>query len=181
MKGKKLSINEMCQIGIFVTIIIVCAWISIPMPYGVPMTLQTFAILLAGMVLGPRKGAIAAMIYVLLGAIGIPVFTAFTGGLGVIFGRTGGFILAFPVVALAAGVGGRRKNVFWLILWLVIGTILLFIGGMLMFSFVTSSSLVVSFTLVVVPFIPTEIIKIMMVVILGKVIKKTIKRSGIII
>ena len=181
MNNKKLSINEMCQIGSFVAIIIVCAQISIPMPYGVPMTLQTFAILLAGVVLGPKKGSIAALVYVLLGAIGIPVFTAFTGGLGIIFGRTGGFILAFPFVALAAGIGGKRKNIFGLILWLVIGTIILFIGGLLMFSFVTSSSLVASFTLVVVPFIPTEIIKIVMVIILGKVIKKALNRSGIII
>ena len=180
MNNKKLSISEMCQIGSFVAIIIVCAQISIPMPYGVPMTLQTFAILLAGMVLGPKKGTIAALVYVLLGAIGVPVFTAFAGGLGIIFGRTGGFILAFPFVALAAGIGGRRKNIFWLILWLVIGTIILFIGGMLMFSFVTSSSLMVSFTLVVVPFIPTEIIKIVMVIVLGKVIKKALNRSGII-
>jgi len=180
MDNKKLSISEMCQIGSFVAIIIVCAQISIPMPYGVPMTLQTFAILLAGMVLGPKKGTIAALVYVLLGAIGVPVFTAFAGGLGIIFGRTGGFILAFPFVALAAGIGGRRKNIFWLILWLVIGTIILFIGGMLMFSFVTSSSLMVSFTLVVVPFIPTEIIKIVMVIVLGKVIKKALNRSGII-
>ena len=181
MDNKKLSISEMCQIASFVAIIIVCAQISIPMPYGVPMTLQTFAILLAGVVLGPKGGAIATLVYMLLGAIGIPVFTAFTGGLGIIFGRTGGFILAFPFVALAAGIGGRRKSVFGLILWLLIGTIILFIGGLLMFSFVTSSSLVASFTLVVVPFIPTEIIKIVMVVLLGKVIKKAFFRSGIII
>ena len=180
MNKKRLSIREMCQIASFIAIIIVCAQISIPMPYGVPMTLQTFAILLAGMVLGPKKGTIATLVYVLLGAIGVPVFTAFTGGLGIIFGRTGGFILAFPFVAIAAGIGGRRKNIFWLILWLVMGTIILFIGGLLMFSFVTSSSLMVSFTLVVVPFIPAETIKIVMVVVLGKVIKKALNRSGII-
>ena len=181
MNNRKLSISEMCQIGSFIAIIIVCAQISIPMPYGVPMTLQTFAIMLAGMVLGPKKGTIAALIYVLLGAIGVPVFTAFSGGLGVIFGRTGGFILAFPFVALAAGIGGRGKSIFWLMSWLVTGTILLFTGGMLMFSLVTSISLMVSFSLVVAPFIPSEILKIIMVVVFGKIIKRALNRSGVVI
>lgn len=179
MNNKKLSINEMCQVGIFVAIVIVCAQISIPMPYGVPMTLQTFAILLAGTILGPKKGTIVALIYVLLGTIGVPVFTGFTGGIGIIFGRTGGFILAFPFMALAAGIGTKKKNIFWLLFWLVIGTIILFTSGLLMFSFITSQPWLVSFTLVVAPFIPTEIIKIALVVVLGKVIKKALHNGGV--
>jgi len=179
MKTKALSIREVCGIGLFVAIIAVCAQVSIPMPYGVPMTLQTFAIPLAGAVLGAKKGTIAALAYILLGATGVPVFAGFAGGIGMFFGRTGGFILAFPIMALTAGIGAKKNNIIWLVTWLVIGAIALYISGMLMFSLVTSSSLATSFALVVTPFIPTEIVKIAMVVILSRLINNALEKSGV--
>ena len=72
MNTKKLAIRDMCHIGIFAAIIAVCAQISIPMPLGVPMTLQTLAIPLAGVVLGIKKGVAATLVYILLGIIGVP-------------------------------------------------------------------------------------------------------------
>ena len=177
MKTKKLTIRELCSIGIFVAIITVCAQISIPMPYGVPMTLQTFAIPLAGAVLGIKNGTIAALVYIILGAVGIPVFAGFMGGIGMIFGRTGGFILAFPFMALTAGIGTKKNNPLWLVLWLVIGAIILYTSGMLMFSFITATGLAASFTFVVAPFILTELIKIAMVVLLSKLIKQALIKS----
>jgi biotin transport system substrate-specific component len=149
------------------------------MPYGVPMTLQTFAIPLAGYVLGSRKGVIAALIYILLGIVGLPVFAGFTGGPGMLFGRTGGFILAFPFMALAGGIGAKKKNLLWLVLWLIVGALILYTSGMLMFSFVTSNSLLASFYFVVAPFIPTEIIKIIMMILFGKLVKQALESSGI--
>jgi biotin transport system substrate-specific component len=149
------------------------------MPYGVPMTLQTFAIPLAGFILGPRKGTIAALIYILLGILGLPVFAGFTGGIGMLFGRTGGFILAFPFMALTGGIGALKKNLLWLAFWLIIGALILYTSGMLMFSYVTSNSLIASFYFVVVPFIPTEIVKIIMVILFGKLIKQALVNSGV--
>ena len=186
MTTKTFPLRELCKISIFAAIIAICAQISIPMPYGVPMTLQTFAIPLAGVVLGAKNGTISTLIYILLGFIGLPVFAGFTGGIGIVFGRTGGFILAFPFMALAAGIGasfnhqskspaskGRKKQkLAWLLLWLVIGAIFLYTSGLLAFSFVTSIPLRASFGLVVAPFIPTEIIKIILVVTLGSLLKQ---------
>lgn len=179
MSIKKLSTRELCHIGIFVAIIAVFAQISIPMPFGVPMTLQTLAIPLAGVVLGIKNGTLATLSYVLLGVIGVPVFANFTGGMGMIFSRTGGFILSFPLVALTAGIGAK-KNDLWLSLWLIIGAVINYICGMLMFSFITSSSFITSFTLVVLPFIPTTIIKIIIVMTLGKTIKRRLLKAGLI-
>ena len=122
MKSSKIfTVRELCYISIFVAIISICAQIQIPMPHGVPMTLQTFAIMLAGVVLGAKNGTVAALIYILLGAFGAPVFSSFSGGLGIVFGRTGGFILSFPLLALAAGIGASKEKRFWLALWLIIG------------------------------------------------------------
>ena len=181
MTTKTLPLRELCKISIFAAIIAICAQISIPMPYGVPMTLQTFAIPLAGVVLGAKSGTIATLIYILLGFIGLPVFAGFTGGIGMVFGRTGGFILAFPLMALTAGIGAsfkgsKKQKLAWLLLWLLIGAILLYTVGLLVFYLVTSIPIRVAFGLVVVPFIPTEIIKIILVATLGGLLKQRLSR-----
>jgi biotin transport system substrate-specific component len=171
MKTKKPPISDLCHMGLFAAMIAVCAQVSIPMLYGVPMTLQTFAVPLAGVALGARKGALAASAYVALGMAGVPVFAGFAGGIGIIFGRTGGFILSFPLMALAAGIGAGKGDL-WLGLWLAIGSIANFVCGMLVFSLVTSNSLAVSFVYVVLPFIPTGLAKIFMVMASAKAFAK---------
>lgn len=88
---------DMAYIALFAVGMAVCAWISIPTV--VPFTLQTFAVFLALGALGGRRGTWAVVVYLLLGAVGLPVFTGFRGGLGVLLGVTGGYILGF----LAAG------------------------------------------------------------------------------
>ncbi|MCL2053071.1 MAG: biotin transporter BioY [Oscillospiraceae bacterium] len=180
-KSTKISVREICYIAMFTAIITVCAQISIPMPAGVPMTLQTFAIPLAGIVLGTRNGTLAALVYILLGAFGVPVFAGLTGGMAIVFGRTGGFILSFPLMALTAGIGAKKSNIAYLVLWLTIGAVINFFCGMLMFSLVNSSSLPVSFTIAVAPFIPTAVVKIAMVAALGKPIREALEKAGAIV
>ena len=76
----------------------VCSWISIP--YVVPFTLQTYAVFLAVGVLGGRRGTMAVLVYLLMGAVGLPVFTGFSGGIGHLLGSTGGYIVGFVFTAL---------------------------------------------------------------------------------
>jgi biotin transport system substrate-specific component len=179
MKNNKMSIRELCYIAIFTAIIAVCSQIIIPLPVGVPMTLQTFAIPLAGVILGKKHGTLSTIVYVLLGLTGVPVFAGFSGGLGVIFGRTGGFILSFPIMALLAGIGSEKNNNIWLVSWLVIGAAVNYVSGALMFSFVTSNSLAASFIYVVVPFIPTSIVKIILVAVIGKSVRTVLIQNNL--
>ena len=74
MQKTNFKTLDLCMIGVVTAVIVIMAQISIPMPLGVPMTMQTFAITLAGIILGSKKGAVASLIYVLLGAVGVPVF-----------------------------------------------------------------------------------------------------------
>ena len=76
----------------------ICSWISIPAP--VPFTLQTFAVFLAPGLLGGKMGTIAVGTYLLLGAVGLPVFAGFSGGIGVLLGATGGYLLGFLLTTL---------------------------------------------------------------------------------
>lgn len=181
MSKKKLSVRDLCFIGIFTAVISVLAQISIPMPYGVPMTLQTFAIPLAGIILGAKKGAFAALTYVLLGAFGVPVFAGFTGGFGIVFGPTGGFILSFPLMALAAGIGAERNNKTGLFVGLISGAIINYICGMLMFSLITSYSLNTAFVACVLPFIPTSILKMILAAVLGVKVKHVLEKRMILV
>lgn len=92
------SIRSLCQIALFAAIIAVCSQIQIPMT--VPFTMQTFAVFSALAILGGKNGIISILIYIALGAIGIPVFAGFSGGIGVLFGTTGGYIIGFLFTGL---------------------------------------------------------------------------------
>ena len=179
MKTKKISVRELCYIGLFTAVTAICAQISIPLPYGVPFTLQTWAICLAGVVLGTKMGTLSAIIYVLLGAAGVPVFARFTGGINIVLGPTGGFILSFPILALFAGIGESKKQTHWLVAGLVSGTIVNWLAGMMYFSFVLSMNLQTAFTGAVLPFIPSAIIRIIFVTVIGKNIKTRLTKSGL--
>jgi len=176
---EKISVQELCQIGVFTAIIVACAQIAIPLPGGVPLTLQTWGISLAGMVLGAKNGAIAAIVYLLLGAVGAPVFASFTGGMGIVLGPTGGFILSFPLMAYLAGWGERKGKVIWLVAGLVAGTAANFAVGMLYLSWVMSVSSAVAFTLAVAPFIPTAIIRVALLPVLGRSIKAVMTKARV--
>lgn len=92
-KKVKFTIRDMCFIAMFAVIIAVCSWISVPLT--VPITLQTFGVFAALGVLGGKKGTIAVIVYVLLGAVGLPVFAGFKLGIGTLLGTTGGYIIGF--------------------------------------------------------------------------------------
>lgn len=84
---------DITYIGLFAALIAICSWISIPAT--VPFTLQTFAIFTAIGILGGKRSTMAIVVYILMGAIGLPVFSGFTGGIGRLFGNTGGYIIGF--------------------------------------------------------------------------------------
>ena len=90
-----------------------CAQISAPLPFTpVPVTMQVFAVLLSGLLLGRRWGTVAQLQYLLLGAMGLPVFALGRGGFGVLFGLTGGYLLSYPVAAGLSGWFSQRRPSF---------------------------------------------------------------------
>ena len=174
-----VKIRDICFISMFAALIAACAQINIPTPGGVAFTLQTFAVSLAGIVLGYKKGVLSVVIYIILGIIGIPVFSGFSGGIAIITGKTGGFILSFPAMAFLTGVftniGTNKKNAvkyFFIAVGLITGTVLNYICGVLMFSAVTLSSLQNAFIWCVLPFIITDTVKIILAGITGITVKK---------
>lgn len=95
----KLKTVDMVYIAVFAALMAICSWISIPAT--VPFTLQTFGVFVAVGILGGRRGTLSVLVYILLGAIGIPVFAGFSGGIGAILGTSGGYIIGFLFSALS--------------------------------------------------------------------------------
>ena len=177
MNNRKSNIQELCMVGLTASLICVIAPISVLLPAGVPMTLQTFIITLIAIILGAKPAFTATLIYVLLGSFGLPVFSNFTGGWQSIVGPTGGFILSFPIMAYIIGWASDTycKRKYSLLIGIIIGTVVNFLCGVCIYCLVTNSSLFVGLTTCVLPFIPLAIIKALLAYLIGIKIKQRIR------
>lgn len=168
--------QKLCTIGLCTAIIAILAQISIPLPFGVPFTLQTFAIILTATILGAKYGAVAAIVYVLLGTIGLPIFHNFTAGFQVLLGPTGGFLFSFPLLAYFAGLGHECNKRVLRFLLLALGVICNHISGVLFFCLITDGTLWTALTACVLPFLPTTILQTILGSLLGS---KICARMGV--
>ena len=168
-----LKTYDLVYIALFAVLIAICAWISIPTT--VPFTLQTFGIFLTVGLLGGKRGSMAVLVYILLGAAGIPVFSGFTGGIGRLLGNTGGYIVGFLASALVMWalekVMGRKT---WaLAVQMVLGLIACYAIGTVWFMVVYSGTsgtvgLMTVLGWCVIPFIIPDLIKIALALVLTK-------------
>lgn len=175
----RLRTLDMTYIAIFTVLMAVCAWISIPVT-TIVFTLQTFAVFAALLTLGGRRGTYAVLAYLLLGLVGLPVFSNFQGGPGVLLGATGGYILGFLGSAL----------VYWLITArvrdtlpvriaaCVAGLVVCYAFGTVWFLAVYTAgpmSVGTALSLCVIPFILPDLVKIGLAVTLAQRVRKLLK------
>jgi len=164
-----LQTNQMIKAALMAALTAVGAYIIIPVG-PVPITLQTFFVLLSGRLLGKKYGVLSQVTYLLLGAFGLPIFSGGQGGLGVIAGPTGGFLISFVVAAwIAAHHSSNNKKYFLILTAAVLSN---YIIGSIYFSFVTDTGLLAALNMTVIPFIPGDFAKIVLVLILAPVIEK---------
>jgi biotin transport system substrate-specific component len=176
----KLTTLDMVYIAFFTILIAVCAWISIPA--AVPFTLQTFGVLCAMGLLGGKHSFWAVLVYLLLGAAGIPVFSGFRGGIGVLLGVTGGYLAGFLVSTLLYWLTTKllgEKN--WVrMLGMALGLIACYAFGTAWFMVAYTSAtgpitLATALGWCVIPFILPEIVKIALAFFMVRVIPKRVK------
>jgi biotin transport system substrate-specific component len=125
-----LEIRRLVRLALWAALIGVGAWLTSPRPGG-PLSLQTFFVILAGLIEGPRTGAQAAALYLLAGLLGLPVFAGGLGGPSVLFRPSAGYALAFPLVAAVAGLAARqgRPGFGRAFFWALAATLLLHFCG----------------------------------------------------
>ena len=172
-RKSKMSVRDICYAGLFAAVIAVMAQISIPMPMGVPMTMQTFAITLAAVVLGSKLSTISSVIYIIMGAV---VLANFSGGFDKFVGPTGGFLLSFPLMAFIIGWGAEHRKDFKgaYVIALVVGTVVNYVVGVALFCAVAKASVATGITACVLPFIPTAIIKAILASVIGFAIRERV-------
>jgi biotin transporter BioY len=139
---------------------------QIVIPLGpVPITGQTFAVLLTGALLGSRLGAMAMIAYLIEGATGLPFFVGGTAGVAHLLGPTGGYLIAFPAAAFITGAfaeQGWDRKFATAVAAMAVGSLVIILCGWLWFSFLTHTSPFVAFQFTVLKFIPGDIIKILL-------------------
>lgn len=179
MNNQKFKTIDLAYIGVFVALMAVCSWISIPTT--VPFTLQTLGVFLAIALLGMKRGTIAVVVYILLGALGVPVFSGFTGGIGILLGSTGGYIVGFLLSALIAGgimkAFGKKLPV--MIIAMLLGLLACYTLGTIWFMIVYTKNtgaigLMTTLGWCVFPFIIPDCVKIAVAILLDRRLAKYI-------
>lgn len=178
-KKTNSKITDMVYIGLSAAIIAVCSWISIPLT--VPITLQTMGVVLISGLFGAKRGTLSILLYILIGAIGVPVFSGFKSGFGVLLGSTGGYIIGFIFTALIVGIVSDKTNKLWaLILSMVVGILVCYAFGTAWFAVVYAktnepASLATILGWCVIPFLIPDAIKIALAAVLTNRLKKFVK------
>ena len=173
---------HMVYSGIFAVLLAICSWISIPT--FIPFTLQTFAVFLTALLLGGKQGTIAIFIYLLLGAVGIPVFSNFGAGLGYLLGNTGGYAIGFLFIGLSGWLFEKlfgRKS-FSQITAMIFGLTLCYAFGTFWFMNISMNTenaygLMTALTMCVFPFIIPDLCKLILAYMVCKRLQPLLKIS----
>jgi biotin transport system substrate-specific component len=175
-KAQRISTKDLVMTGMFTAILCVMAQISIPIQ-PIPFTLSLFALFLIGALLQPRYAFLAALVYLLLGAFGVPVFAGFKGGLMHLTGPTGGYLMAYPLMTLLTAVFykfGKKHKVISLGIGMTFSLFVCYLIGTLWFTHITGKTLYVALTLCVFPFVPFDIVKIVLAISVSILIRKAL-------
>lgn len=166
------KVKNMLYCSTFACIVSLLAQIKLDLPGIIPLTLQTLGIYLIGCTLKPKMAFIATMVYILMGSVGLPVFTGFRGGLSSLLGPTGGYIFSFPITSLIISLIINNKDTdFRKISAMMIGTIICYFIGTIWFVYITNNNIMAALAMCVFPFIPGDIIKMITALIISSKIK----------
>ena len=178
----KNNLKKYLLVALMAAVISIIAPISIVIPLSpVPISLGTFIILLNVFVLGGKYGTISTLIYILLGFIGLPVFTGWTGGVSKVLGPTGGYIIGYIWLSFVTGlfVDKHYSNVALCFVGMIIGTLLLYIFGTIWLANVTHMTFIEALFAGVVPFIVGDIVKMVLASIIGRTIREKLIKANL--
>lgn len=167
------SVRSLTLPALATALMVVMSQLSVPLG-ATSITLQTFAVALSGYLLGAKDGLLSIVAYLLLGVCGLPVFSCFSGGLGVLLGPTGGFLLAFPVMAFLCGLGRNRRTC--ALAAGFAGLLVVYIMGTLQMSLITGMTLGKACLTGVVPFVLKDVASVWAAFGVSRTIHRRIRR-----
>lgn len=180
MKDEKRSVftvREMVFTAICAALICILAPISVPVG-AIPISLGTFAIYFSAALLGGKRGTAAVIVYIMLGMVGLPIFSSMRGGIAVLLGATGGYIIGYIPLALLTGVfSDIRSKMNWTMpVGMVLGTAALYTFGTAWYIIMTGSTLAAALTACVVPFLVFDAVKMVLAALLASVLRSRLSR-----
>lgn len=178
----KIKTKTITECAIFTALL--CIFSPISFPVGpVPITLALFAVMLAAVVLGVKKGVASVITYILLGAIGLPVFSGAHGGVQVLLGPTGGYLWSYVLLAAIAGAFSGIKsdvrpfNFIFAFIGCVVGTAVCYICGTLQYMVLSGKNFTDLLAVCVYPFIPLDLVKAVCATLLGVSVRNAIEKN----
>lgn len=162
----KKTASSLAYAAMMTALTVLLSWIAIPTPWGVPFTLQTLAVALCGYLLGIH-GVSSVLCYLALGAVGVPVFSSFQGGIGALFGITGGYLFGFLPMVLLLGIAAKRRSSL-LLLYSALGLAVCHLFGAFWFSRVGAVSFGKAFAVASLPYIWKDILSLILAYALAK-------------
>lgn len=178
---KKLDVKTLTLTGAMAAFICVLGPLSIPLPVSpVPISLGTLAVYFAMYVLGMKKGVMSCCIYLLLGFAGMPVFTAYTGGIAKVLGPTGGYLIGYIFMAVIGGlfIDRWKGAIAFSLIGIMLGTVVMYAFGTLWLSYQAGMGFGAALAAGVLPFIPGDLAKILIAMIVGRQVRSRLNRAG---
>lgn len=175
MSKVKPDIRTMIRIALFAAVTAVLAQVSIPLPSGVPITLQTFAVAFAGCFLGLKSGSAAIFVYITLGVAGLPVFASLRGGIEVITGPTGGFIAGFLPMAALCGLSASLRSRAASVPVALAALAVCHLCGVLWFSVITSTGFLSAAGLVSLPYLLKDAVSVIAALYIAPAVKSAVR------
>lgn len=175
---KKMTIYQLTVCALMAAAMCVVGPMSVPIG-PIPITLTNLVVYLCVFLLDTKSACVSTLVYLLLGAVGMPVFSGYAGGLAKLAGPTGGFLIGFVFVALIGGFVYKRfgGKLVPAILGLILGTAVLYLFGTVWFVIVAGSDIPHALSVCVVPFIPFDLGKILIAAVLGKAVRAALIRA----
>lgn len=175
---KKSAIFNMTSCALMAALMCVLCPVSVPIG-PIPISLSILVILLTVYVLGTWRALVSYTVYLLLGAVGMPVFSGFQGGLAKLAGPTGGYLAGFWLMILVAGIimEKGKRNLLVTVLGMLVGVAIDYAVGTAWFVFQTESTVVHALDVCVYPFIPFDVAKIVIAVLLGSVVYQGLQKA----
>ncbi len=171
------SRSRVALCGLCSALIALGAWVCFPSPTGVPLTVQTFFVALAAFVLGLRGGICALLVYLALGAAGMPVFSSFQGGVQVFVSPTGGFLWGFLPMVVFCALGDTKKDIVAIVLG-IMGLVCCHLCGVWQFCFIADSSALAGFLSVSLPYLVKDAACVVLAFFVAKPVRKAISTCG---
>jgi biotin transport system substrate-specific component len=183
---KKLTTYQLTLTALMTAVTCILGPMSLAIPISpVPISFTNLVVYLTVCLLGTKLGTISYLIYLLLGLVGLPVFSGFTGGVGKLFGPTGGYLFGFIFMAVICGIfyekfpGKGKKDCILQVAGMILATAVAYLFGTLWLARVAGMAFYAALGAGVIPFIPGDLAKIVIVALVGPAIRTRLVRAGL--